>query len=52
MHRDGWAGKRQRTKEKHAWYVFGQVQGRDEELAQRIGIPVTRRISLKGFANG
>jgi len=48
MHRDGWAGNRNRTTQKHAWYVFGKAQGRDEELAQRIGIPVTRRISLRG----
>ncbi len=46
MHRDGWAGRKTRTEHKHAWFVFGKPKGRDEQVAQRIGTPITIRLSV------
>tara|TARA_R110000787_G_scaffold3148_4_gene12657 strand:- start:44393 stop:45052 length:660 start_codon:yes stop_codon:yes gene_type:complete len=47
MHRDGWEGRRTRTSHKHAWFVFGGPASRDERFCRRVGIPFTKRISLK-----
>lgn len=50
MHRDGWTGRKARTMHKHAWFVFGKPKGREEQAAQRIGTPITTRISIEGLA--